>query len=57
MKRSGSISAEHGLGQNKHKYLPRIKDQSTLKTMYGIKNLFDPHQIMNPGKYLPPSPL
>jgi len=57
MKRNGSISAEHGLGQYKHKYLPRIKDQPTLQTMYGIKNLFDPHRIMNPGKYLPPSPL
>ena len=54
MKRNGSISAEHGLGQYKHKYLPQIKDQHTLKTMYNIKNLFDPHQIMNPGKYLPP---
>jgi len=52
-KRNGSISAEHGLGQYKHKYMPRIKDKPTLETMYSIKNLFDPHGIMNPGKYLP----
>jgi FAD/FMN-containing dehydrogenase len=55
MKRKGSISAEHGLGQNKHKYLPQVKDRPTLETMFGIKNLFDPHRIINPGKYLPPS--
>jgi len=55
IKRNGSISAEHGLGQYKHKYLPRIKDPSTLNTMYGVKKLFDPQNIMNPGKYLPSS--
>ena len=55
MKRNGSISAEHGLGQYKHEYLPRIKDHNTLETMHNIKNLFDPHRIMNPGKYLPSS--
>jgi len=57
MKRNGSISAEHGLGQYKHQYLSRIKDRPTLDTMYDIKNLFDPHRIMNPGKYLPTSSL
>ena len=54
-KRNGSISAEHGLGQYKHKYMPRIKDHPTLETMYSIKDLFDPNGIMNPGKYLPAS--
>eukprot|EP00535_Pseudo-nitzschia_heimii_P006278 CAMPEP_0197194202 /NCGR_PEP_ID=MMETSP1423-20130617/28812_1 /TAXON_ID=476441 /ORGANISM="Pseudo-nitzschia heimii, Strain UNC1101" /LENGTH=583 /DNA_ID=CAMNT_0042647589 /DNA_START=77 /DNA_END=1828 /DNA_ORIENTATION=+ len=57
VKRNGSISAEHGLGQKKHIYLPRIKDSSSLEAMYGIKNLLDPNHIMNPGKYLPPLPL
>ena len=56
VKRNGSISAEHGLGQHKHKYLPRIKDLSSLEVMYGIKDLLDPNRIMNPGKYLPPLP-
>lgn len=52
-KRNGSISAEHGLGQYKNKYMSRIKNTSTLQTMHNIKKLFDPHGIMNPGKYLP----
>ena len=55
MKRNGSISAEHGLGQYKQKYMPRIKDPSTLQAMFDTKSLFDPRGIMNPGKYLPPS--
>jgi len=55
MKRNGSISAEHGLGQYKNKYMPQIKDRPTLEAMYGIKSLFDPCGIMNPGKYLPPA--
>jgi FAD/FMN-containing dehydrogenase len=53
MKRNGSISAEHGLGQYKNKYMPQIKDSATLAAMKATKNLFDPYGIMNPGKYLP----
>ncbi|KAL3911336.1 MAG: hypothetical protein SGARI_001693 [Bacillariaceae sp.] len=53
MKRDGSISAEHGLGQYKNNYLSRIKDGTTLQTMRQVKKLFDPHCILNPGKYLP----
>jgi len=50
----GSISAEHGLGQYKNIHLAKIKDVATLKMMQQVKNLFDPHGIMNPGKVLPP---
>ncbi|VEU45049.1 unnamed protein product [Pseudo-nitzschia multistriata] len=53
MKRNGSISAEHGLGQYKHNYMPQIKDPPTLQAMYDVRSLFDPNGIMNPGKYLP----
>lgn len=53
MKRNGSISAEHGLGQYKNEKLLKIKDPSSLQCMYSIKNVFDPHGILNPGKYLP----
>lgn len=53
IRRGGSISAEHGLGQYKNKHMTRIKDPATLQAMRRIKALFDPHGIMNPGKYLP----
>lgn len=51
--RGGSISAEHGLGQCKNKYLSLCKDAVTLDMMRSIKKLFDPNGIMNPRKYLP----
>lgn len=54
IRRGGSISAEHGLGQSKHKYLPMVHDQATLGLMRSIKQVLDPRGIMNPGKYLPP---
>jgi FAD/FMN-containing dehydrogenase len=53
VRRGGSISAEHGLGQCKNNYLPVVKDHTTLELMTSVKNLFDPNRIMNPGKYLP----
>jgi len=53
MTRNGSISAEHGLGQYKNKHMTKIKDAATLQAMWSVKKLFDPHLIMNPGKYLP----
>lgn len=51
-KRGGSISAEHGLGQQKRKYIPKIHQPETLSKMYDIKYIFDPNGILNPGKYL-----
>lgn len=53
IRRRGSISAEHGLGQCKNNYLGMCKDDTTLDVMRSIKQLFDPNRIMNPGKYLP----
>ena len=53
----GSISAEHGIGQMKTKYMQQIHDPTTLQMMHAIKkNVFDPAGIMNPGKVLPPLP-
>jgi D-2-hydroxyglutarate dehydrogenase len=53
LRRGGSISAEHGLGQAKRKYLPLIHDEATLDAMWSMKRLFDPTGILNPHKYLP----
>jgi FAD/FMN-containing dehydrogenase len=52
LKRNGSISAEHGIGQSKTKILAQIKDENVMDAMLGLKALFDPHGIMNPGKVL-----
>ncbi|KAG0141811.1 hypothetical protein CROQUDRAFT_663316 [Cronartium quercuum f. sp. fusiforme G11] len=47
----GSISAEHGLGLMKAPYIGYSKDGKNVEMMRRIKQVFDPHQILNPGKY------
>ena len=49
---SGSISAEHGIGRSKRDELPRFKSAVELELMRGIKAVFDPNGIMNPGKVI-----
>lgn len=53
IRRGGSISAEHGLGQSKNNYLPMAKSKIALELMQSMKSMFDPNNILNPGKYLP----
>jgi FAD/FMN-containing dehydrogenase len=49
----GSISAEHGVGAMKVALLPRYKSATELDAMRALKNAFDPHGILNPGKLVP----
>jgi FAD/FMN-containing dehydrogenase len=49
----GSISAEHGIGRLKAHRMPAIKSPVELEMMHGLKRLFDPHNILNPGRVLP----
>ncbi|WP_370285458.1 FAD-binding oxidoreductase [Pseudooceanicola nanhaiensis] len=48
----GSFSAEHGVGRLKVGELERYGDPVRLELMRGIKRLFDPNGIMNPGAVL-----
>ncbi len=50
----GSISAEHGIGVMKRDLMPMVKSPLELELMHGLKRLFDPNGILNPGKLLPP---
>lgn len=50
----GTLSGEHGIGTEKRDFLPLEVDASTLAVMRAIKDQFDPHGILNPGKLLPP---
>ena len=54
-KLNGSISAEHGLGKQKPKYLHFSKDKKAIEYMIQLKSMFDPKGIMNPYKMLPQS--
>ena len=46
----GSISAEHGIGLNKKPYLHLSRTQDEIQIMKGLKQLFDPKNILNPGR-------
>ena len=48
----GSFSAEHGIGQLKRAELARTKAGLEMRLMHGLKQVFDPKGIMNPGKLL-----
>ena len=49
---TGSISAEHGLGQLKREEITRHKDALELELMRAVKRALDPKGLMNPGKVL-----
>lgn len=46
----GTLSGEHGIGITKRPYMPLAMSEVNLNLMRGIKNVFDPHGILNPGK-------
>jgi glycolate oxidase len=46
----GTLSGEHGVGNTKSKYLSLEIGPREMKLMQDIKNLFDPNEILNPGK-------
>jgi len=48
----GTLSGEHGIGYVQRSYMPIAFSSIELEWMKKIKNLFDPHGIMNPGKVL-----
>ncbi len=54
LKLNGTISGEHGVGLEKRDFVAREIDAVTLDLMHRIKRQFDPNNILNPGKKLPP---
>ncbi|MCC6277926.1 MAG: FAD-binding oxidoreductase [Oligoflexia bacterium] len=46
----GSISAEHGIGLTKKPFLHFTRTPDEIALMKGIKSIFDPKGILNPGK-------
>ena len=49
----GSISAEHGIGRLKAHHMPQIKSPVELQMMRSLKQMFDPNNILSPGRVLP----
>ena len=46
----GLVSGEHGIGYAKKEFLKRQYGQTPIALMQGIKQVFDPRNILNPGK-------
>jgi glycolate oxidase subunit GlcD len=50
----GSLSGEHGVGAAKLEYVERQLGPGTVDLMRRIKSALDPHDVLNPGKKVPP---
>jgi glycolate oxidase len=48
----GTLSGEHGIGLVQKDYMDIVFSEKALGLQKGIKNLFDPNGILNPGKIL-----
>ena len=46
----GLVSGEHGIGSGKIQYLVESIGETNMALMEGIKRVFDPKMILNPGK-------
>src|SRR5574337_696254 len=46
----GSVSAEHGIGLDKKRWLHVSRSETELALMRSLKRLLDPKNILNPGK-------
>jgi glycolate oxidase len=49
----GSITGEHGVGMEKMDLMPSLFTPEALEAMARLKALFDPEDLLNPGKVLP----
>lgn len=49
----GSMSAEHGVGLLKRDYLSVTRSPAEIGYLQGIRQVFDPDGVLNPGKLLP----
>jgi glycolate dehydrogenase FAD-linked subunit len=49
----GTITGEHGIGVDKLRYMPLIFDGDALSAMRAVRQVFDPLEMVNPGKVIP----
>jgi glycolate oxidase len=51
----GTLTGEHGVGLLKRRWLKEELGEAQWKLQWGIKKLFDPQGILNPGKVFDPA--
>lgn len=49
----GSVTGEHGIGLEKRSFLPFMFSPEELAVMQKVKKVFDPDEVLNPGKIFP----
>lgn len=49
----GTITGEHGVGADKRKYMPLVFSPQELDVLRGVKGVWDPTGLCNPGKVVP----
>jgi glycolate oxidase len=49
----GTITGEHGVGMEKNELMQKLFSGEALDAIRGLKRLFDPDNLFNPGKLLP----
>ncbi|WP_394823225.1 FAD-binding oxidoreductase [Pendulispora albinea] len=52
----GTLTGEHGIGLSKAEYLPLEQSEELIELQRDIKRLFDPKELLNPGKIFPVRP-
>jgi len=50
----GTCTGEHGIGLHKLGFMHQEHGQAALELMWALKKAYDPDNILNPGKVLPP---
>jgi len=48
----GSVSAEHGIGLEKKRYLGICRSEAEIELMRSLKRALDPKGILNPGRVI-----
>src|SRR5438034_2377416 len=51
--KGGSLSGEHGVGIEKRQYMSLMFNNAELSAMRDVKEIFDPNNVLNPGKVFP----
>ena len=50
----GSVSAEHGIGTEKLRWLPHSRSAAEIEMMRVLKRTLDPNNLLNPGRVIAP---
>jgi glycolate oxidase len=49
----GTLSGEHGIGIEKREDMPLVFSEADLAAMHKVRQVFNPHNLCNPGKIFP----